>query len=157
MLSSHFIQYDYKLPHYSSVYTLLVELRTAPFYPESCVEVFVFAMGVIITRLGRQWHLLFSVHHRHIDKISCTEYLKNLSVAPTPLFGRLSSQTKVQGRHELSIRFVCLFFIVVSFPLDSLFSLLHLQDVLAINKVCQAEGTLGPLAHAIVWSRMLYY
>lgn len=139
------------------MYTLLVELCTAPFYPESCVEVFVFAMGVIIARLGRQWHVPFSVHHHHIDKSSCTEYLKNLPVAPTPLFGRLSSQTKVHGPHELSIPFVCLFFIVVSFPLASLFSLLHLQDVLAINKLCQAEGTLGPLAHAIVWSRMLHY
>lgn len=69
----------------------------------------------------------------------------------------VSSQTKVYGRHELAILFVLFVFYCCFSLLASLSSLLHLQDVLAITKVCQAEGTLGPLAHAMIWSRMLYY
>lgn len=143
----------------SSVYTLLVEFPQSLSVLNHRLWKSVCLLWLLIIQRGRRWRVHFSLHHPHLYPLpanSCElQFIFNkYLITPSPWIpeepsraltlqvGRASSQTKVHRRWQLADLFYSTSCLSVLTPL-------HLLHVLAINRACQSEVTLGAVTHAI--------
>lgn len=145
----------------SSVYTRLVEFPQSLSVLNHRLWKSVCLLWLLIIQRGRRWHVHFSLYHPHLYPLpanSCElQFIFNkYLITPSPWIpgepsraltlqvSRASSQTKVHRRWQLADLFYSTSGLSVLTPL-------HLLHVLAINRACQAEVTLGAVTHAVFY------